>query len=276
VRRYDADLDAEGMTTPTAPQPSSRRTRRRRIIAGAVGGGVALAFLTGVGPAPSLLAATSGGGDDGSTTSTTAATAVPTADATAPSGSPDRSGGVVDAAGAGTVTYERNGNALRLVDAIPSPGWRVEVEEDNGRELEADFRRGSRRVQVNIEFEDGAVRERVRIRDLADGSDIRIENGTVVRTEPGADRSGADDRGGADDMVDDRGGRGGTDDMVDDHGTDDRFDDHGGSSGHSGGDDDGGNSGGDDDGGHSGGDDDGGHSGRGGDDDPPGDDHDDD
>jgi len=56
-----------------------------------------------------------------------------------------------------------------------------------GREIEVDFRSGTRRVQVNVEFEDGQVRERVRVRDDADGSETRIEDGQVVRHEPGDD-----------------------------------------------------------------------------------------
>jgi hypothetical protein len=120
--------------------------------------------------------------------------------------------------------------------AVPARGWRVEVEQAAGVEIEVDFRQGTRRVQVNLELEDGAVRERVRIRDEADGTDIRLENGVVVRTDPGDDRvsddnsnsgpgsgaghAGEDDsnRGpgasghGADDPPgDDRGGRTGSD-----------------------------------------------------------------
>jgi hypothetical protein len=97
------------------------------------------------------------------------------------------------------------------------------VEQAAGVEIEVDFRQGTRRVQVNLELEDGAVRERIRIRDEADGTDIRLENGVVVRTEPGeraddrADDRGMDDRG-----MDDRGDDRGMDDRGDDRTVDDR------------------------------------------------------
>jgi hypothetical protein len=106
------------------------------------------------------------------------------------------------------VTFRRSGTQLTLVSAVPARGWRVEVERAAGVEIEVDFRQGTRRVQVNLELEDGAVRERIRIRDEADGTDIRLENGVVVRTDPGNrldDRSDdrGDDRGGGDRVADD-------------------------------------------------------------------------
>ena len=93
----------------------------------------------------------------------------------------------VDAAGTGAVTYTLSGSTLTLADTTPAAGWAVEVEQAAGREIEVDFRSGTRRVQVNVEFEDGQVRERVRVRDDADGSETRIEDGQVVRHEPGDD-----------------------------------------------------------------------------------------
>jgi hypothetical protein len=165
----------------------SNSPRRMRTVAGLVGAGIGLALVTGLGPGPSLLAAASGGDSDGgsstSTSPTTQTTAAQADAGAAPSG--DR---VVDAAGAGTVTFRRSGTQLTLVSAVPARGWRVEVEQAAGVEIEVDFRQGTRRVQVNLELEDGAVRERVRIRDEADGTDIRLENGVVVRTDAGDDR----------------------------------------------------------------------------------------
>jgi hypothetical protein len=131
----------------------------------------------------------------------------------------------------GSVTYSVDGADLRLASAMPAQGWRVEVEQASGREIEVDFRSGTRRVQVNVEIEDGQVRERVRIRDDAAGTDVRIENGVVVRNDaadvdnsgPGSASSGrdgttVDDRGhdgaghGADDTAPDDAGHGGSDD----------------------------------------------------------------
>jgi hypothetical protein len=215
--------------------------RRMRTVAGLVGGGIGLALVTGLGPAPSLLAAASGGDSGGgSTTSTNPTTETTAAQTNAGAATPGDQ--VVDAAGAGTVTVRRSGTQLTLVSAVPARGWRVEVEQAAGVEIEVDFRQGTRRVQVNLELEDGAVRERVRIRDEADGTDIRLENGVVVRTEP-ANR--LDDRGADDRVADDNSNSGpgsGDDHAVEDnsnrgpgaggHGADDPpGDDHGGHSG---------------------------------------------
>jgi hypothetical protein len=223
----------------------SNSPRRMRTVAGLVGGGIGLALVTGLGPAPSLLAAASGGDSDGASTTSTSPTIETTA-AQANAGAATSGDQVVDAAGAGTVTFRRSGAQLTLVSAVPARGWRVEVEQAAGVEIEVDFRQGTRRVQVNLELEDGAVRERVRIRDEADSTDIRLENGVVVRTEPGNrldDRR--DDRRGDDRVADDNSNSGpgsGGDHAVDDnsnrgpsaggHGADDPpGDDHGGDSG---------------------------------------------
>jgi hypothetical protein len=222
----------------------SNSPRRMRTVAGFVGGGIGLALVTGLGPAPSLLAAASGGSDGGSSSSTSPTTQTTTAQANA--GVPTSGDRKVYAAGAGTVTFHRSGTQLSLVSAVPARGWHVEVEQAAGVEIEVDFRKGSRRVQVNLELEDGAVRERVRIRDEADGTDIRLENGVVVRTEPGnrLDDRG-DDRRGDDRVADDKSnsdpGSGGGHAVEDDsnrgpgaggHGADDPpGDDHGGRSG---------------------------------------------
>lgn len=223
----------------------SNSPRRMRTVAGLVSGGIGLALVTGLGPAPSLLAAASGGDSDGGSTTSTSPTSETTG-AQANAGAATSGDQVVDAAGAGTVTFRRSGTQLTLVSAVPARGWRVEVEQAAGVEIEVDFRQGTRRVQVNLELEDGAVRERVRIRDEADGTDIRLENGVVVRTEPGNrldDR--LDDRRGDGRVVDDNSHSGpgsGGDHAVDDnsnrgpgaggHGADDPpGDDHGGHSG---------------------------------------------
>jgi hypothetical protein len=162
-----------------------------------------------------------------------------------------------------TSAASREGNQLTLLSATPNAGWAVEVEQGAGAEIEVDFRRDGQRVQVNVEVEHGAIRERVRFRDEVAGTEVRIENGVVVETRgldddmavddnsgPGSANSGpgntaavGDDDG--HDAVDDHGH-----DAVDDHGAADVTDDHGGSSGS-------GSSG----------------SGRGGGDDPAGDDH---
>lgn len=160
----------------------------------------------------------------GSTSSTSALPSAPAPEATR----------TVDAAGAGTVVYVRSGNSLRLVSATPTVGWRVDVEQSAGVEIDLDFRRGTQRVQVDIEFEDGGVRERVRFRDDADDSRIETTNGVVTEQRDGEDREdGDDDRDDAsddDDRDDDRHdssgpGSGDRDDDGDDDRDDDRDDD---------------------------------------------------
>jgi hypothetical protein len=226
--------------------------------AGLAGGAAALVLLLGVGSAPSVLqlaganedvsgncdeAEHAGDPECGGTTSRrdddTTSTTVDDSTSTTLDGSPSPVGGTgapvaddvrsLDAAGAGTVIYAVESGTLRLVSATPAPGWVVEVEQGAGREVELDFRSGTRRVQVNLELEDGQVRERVRVRDDADDTDVRSEDGVVQE-----DNSGHDD--------DDSSGSG-HDGSDDDTSVDD---DHRGS-GHHGSDDDSSGSGHDDD-----------------------------
>jgi hypothetical protein len=140
---------------------------------------------------------------------TTPTTAAPPTDGPAP-GAPSPGAAATGARSlptvGGTVVYDANGNSVSLVSAVPASGWRVEVEQSSGREVELDFRSGSRRVQVNLEIEDGRVRERVRVRDDAAGTDVRAEDGTVV---DGGNDGGNDDDG--HDLGDDHGGRSGSD-----------------------------------------------------------------
>lgn len=170
--------------------------------------------------------------DDGSSTTAPTSTA-PTTPTGGGTGTPSGDVRTVTAADAGTVTYRVDGSTVTLLQATPTAGWRVEVEQASGDEIDLDFRSGTRRVQVDIEFEDGAVRERVRVRDDADDSRTEIVNGTVTEVEPGDDRdddgddddrSGHDDEDDDDDDDDDRSGHGGDDDDDDDrsgHGGDD-------------------------------------------------------
>jgi hypothetical protein len=67
-----------------------------------------------------------------------------------------------DAGEGGTVTITSNGSTLTIVSVNPAAGWAPEVEVASGREVEVDFRNGSRRIQFDAELEDGRVRIRVR------------------------------------------------------------------------------------------------------------------
>ena len=70
-------------------------------------------------------------------------------------------GETVVVADAGSVLLRRNGGSLTIVSTESNPGWVVEVEVATGREVEGDFRNGSRRVKFNFELEDGVVRVRI-------------------------------------------------------------------------------------------------------------------
>jgi hypothetical protein len=146
-----------------------------------------------------------GGGDDG-TTSTTDGT---TAASAQPQPGDVR---VVSAGDAGSITVVSDGTSLGLLTTSPNQGWRVEVEQSAGREVEVTFRSGALRVDVNIELEDGQIRERVRTRDEATGAETRTEDGVVARDEP-SDDSGSSGHGSDDGAtVDDSSGPGSGDD----------------------------------------------------------------
>ena len=188
------------------PDATSSNRSRLAAAAGIVGGVAMTALLWGAAPAPSVIplqlaansddvpgdisgncdeaehaadpgcAGTATTTGDDATTSTTIDDSTSTTAPSAPSVPADEARSL-DAAGAGTVVYVVEDGSLRLISATPTSGWAVEVEQGAGRELELDFRSGTRRVQVNVEIEDGQVRERVRFRDDAEDTDVRTEDG---------------------------------------------------------------------------------------------------
>lgn len=207
------------------------------VAAGLIAGSAGLALATGLGPAPSLLSTASAGGSGDTTTSTTGDTTGTTVDDTTgttvgntSSSVPVTASRVVQAGPAGSLEIAETSGRLELVSTSPAAGWSVEVEHAAGREVEVDFRRGGERVQVNVELEDGSVRERVRYRDDATGTRVEAEDGAVVRAEgDGTDDSGGrggdhDDHGGWDDRGhddhDSSVGHGSDDPPGDDHGRD--------------------------------------------------------
>ena len=77
---------------------------------------------------------------------------------------------VIEVADAGMVTIAQAGAALEIVSVDVAAGWDHEVEIASGREVEVDFRKGTRRIQFDAELEDGQIRVRVRERVQAGGS----------------------------------------------------------------------------------------------------------
>jgi hypothetical protein len=65
---------------------------------------------------------------------------------------------------AGTVTLANDGAQLDIVSVDQNDGWQIEIEVATGREVEVDFRNGTRRIQFNAELEDGEIRVRARER----------------------------------------------------------------------------------------------------------------
>jgi hypothetical protein len=63
---------------------------------------------------------------------------------------------------AGTVTITNDGTQLEIVSVNQNDGWQIEIEVATGREVEVDFRSGTRRIQFNAELEDGEIRVRAR------------------------------------------------------------------------------------------------------------------
>ena len=171
---------------------TARRTRWGEAV-GLLGATTAFVAIAGAGPAPSLLqlassredvsgscdetehandpacAGTATGGNTSTTVDDATSTTLDDSTSTTVGGpgttTPADEIRTIDANDAGVVVVAVEGGSLRLVAATPSTGWRVEIEQSAGREIEVDFRSGSKRVQVNVELEDGHVRERVRTRD---------------------------------------------------------------------------------------------------------------
>jgi hypothetical protein len=251
------------MSNPT-PAPTPSRTRLG-AAAGLLGAVAALTVLTGAGPVPSIFQLTGAvedvrgscdeaehaadpscvgtltarGNDDGtgSTSSTSStiedgsSTTTPTAGGGQPAGADVRT---VAAGEAGSVLVAVEGSGLRLLTASPNQGWQVVVERAVGREVEVSFRSGSRRIDLNLELEDGQLRTRVRTRD--DATDTRTETTDGVVTTDGSSGPGSGSDDTVDDSDDDNSGPG-SDDSVDDSddnsgpgsGSDDTVDDNSGS-----------------------------------------------
>jgi hypothetical protein len=170
-----------------------------------------------------VIVTTSGDGSAASADAPTAGSTTPTADPTPSDLLADGTSAddvrSVDAGPAGVVGYIFDGD-LSVATVDVAPGWTSEIEQSRGREIEVVFTAGAARIDVEVEIEDGAPRERVRTRTVDDrGGEIRDDR--VRHLDDDDDRSGHDDD-------DDSGRRGGDDDDRSGHGGDD---DHRGDSG---------------------------------------------
>lgn len=81
---------------------------------------------------------------------------------------------------AGAVVLAEDAGSLAIVSVETNAGWTHEVELLVGREVEADFRSGDRRIQFNAELEDGVIRVRIRERD---GSTRTEDNSTISSSD---------------------------------------------------------------------------------------------
>jgi hypothetical protein len=118
--------------------------------------------------------------DSASQTSEDSLADVVTAPADPPSDQPSPSGDErsVAAGAAGVVHYAFDGSLL--VTAVDTAsGWTAEIEQERGDEIEVVFTSGGARIDVEVEIEDGAPRERVRTRDddgFRDDDDFRHDD----------------------------------------------------------------------------------------------------
>jgi len=96
-----------------------------------------------------------------STTGSTSTTATATANGSGTLVLSDGQVSQVQVADGGSVLLRRSGNSLTIISTQANAGWVVEVEVSTGREVEGDFRNGSRRVTFNFELEDGVIRVRI-------------------------------------------------------------------------------------------------------------------
>jgi hypothetical protein len=145
--------------------------------------------------------------------STTSPASAPTTGAPAPAGpavtpttgAPDVR--VVSAGDAGSITVAIVGRSLELRSVDPADGWTARVDDLEADEVEVRFTRDTRRVDLKVELEDGALRVRLEARTDDPDDDLGDNSG------PGSSRSRHDDGG--------RDGRHGADDRGGDvHGSD--------------------------------------------------------
>jgi hypothetical protein len=120
------------------------------------------------------------------------------------------------ASDAGEVVILRTPDGLEVKSVVAAAGWLQEIEEATGDEVEVTFRISGRRVDLNIELEDGSLRVRVRQRLDDDGLD---DDNVTTTTVPTTATTGATQPTTSTTFDDDRGDRITTSTTLDD----DRF-----------------------------------------------------
>ena len=236
------------MSDPTAPLPPSagpqaprrpvHRVARVLVPIGAVAvafGGFAIAYAAtdsgtdtphdvaerGLDPAnPSVDADTPPATDAPNAASSTQPSETTTFDTV---NLPDGAMQTFTAGAAGTVTISRSGTTLTVVAVAPNAaaGWSTDIEQASGPQVEVEFRNGTARIDFEAEFEDGAVRVRVRERnDAIDNDDEDVTPPTsptspttrIDNSGPGSVNSGhdGDDDGANHDVGDDSGSHSGS------------------------------------------------------------------
>jgi hypothetical protein len=139
------------------------------IVAGLLGGVSGVAVAAGLTPSLGTFQPISAQKFSDGTTTTTA-TDDSVAAAAAPAAGETKT---FDAAGAGTVAYKVDGTTITLVDATPASGWTVKVDEASGNEIEVVFSNATQQVKAKVEFEDGAVREKVVTKSVDEASAVK-------------------------------------------------------------------------------------------------------
>jgi hypothetical protein len=84
---------------------------------------------------------------------------------------------------AGTVTVTNDGTQLEILSVVQNAGWQIEIEVATGREVEVDFRNGTRRIQFNAELEDGEIRIRAQERVVAATNTTQSTTSTTAATQ---------------------------------------------------------------------------------------------
>lgn len=91
----------------------------------------------------------------------------------------------------GTATFGFDGKTVTLESANPNAGWEVFIDDEGPREIELDFISGSRRLRLNAEVEDGALRVRLEERKTSNDDSDRSDDDDSDSSDDDDDSSGS-------------------------------------------------------------------------------------